>query len=202
MAHRVSIEVDGRRIEAQAGDNLLGICRNNGIDIPGLCYHPRLSVTGGCRLCVVKVDGRHGMVPACTLEVEQGMSIVAFDDELETARRFLIDLLLSEHNCDCLVCESAGACELQDLAYRYGLDSRARMFGTRDRVLPLEETSPVLTYDPSMHQGVRRDSGEDRLELCLSRFGDTCRCWAGRLGLLGVRRLWRMRAAVPNRRPP
>ena len=46
MAHRVSIEVDGHRIEAQAGDNLLGICRNNRIDIPGLCYHPRLSVTG------------------------------------------------------------------------------------------------------------------------------------------------------------
>jgi len=149
MAHRVSIEVDGHQIEAQAGDNLLGICRDNGIDIPGLCYHPRLSVTGGCRLCLVKVNGRSRMEPACTLEAEEGMSIVAFDDELETARRFLIDLLLSEHNCDCLVCESAGACELQDLAYRYGLDSRTRMFGTRDRVLPQEETSPVLTYDPS-----------------------------------------------------
>ena len=150
MARCVTIEVDGQRIEAQTGDNLFGVCRDSGIDIPGLCYHPRLSITGGCRLCVIKVDGRAGMIPACTLEVEQGMSIVAFDDELETARRFLIDLLLSEHNCDCLVCESAGACELQDLAYRYGLDNRTRIFRPSDHPLPPKDaTSPVVVYDPS-----------------------------------------------------
>ena len=150
VGDRVGIEVDGRRLEARAGENLLGVAREHGIEIPGLCYHPRLSVTGGCRLCVVKVDGRAGMIPACTLEVQDGMSVVAFDEELETARRLLIDLLLSEHDCDCLTCESAGLCELQNLAYRYGLDSRSRIFSPRKHLLPpKDETSPVLTYDPA-----------------------------------------------------
>ena len=148
MGKRGAIEIDGRRIEAQQGENLLHIARENGIDIPGLCYHPRLSVSGACRLCVVKVEGRPGLIPACTLTVAEGMSVVAFDEELETARRFLIDLLLSEHDCDCLTCESAGACELQSLAYRYGLESRARLFGPRQRALPAkDESAPVLTYD-------------------------------------------------------
>ncbi len=65
-------------------------------------------------------------------------------------RRMLIDLLLSEHNCDCMTCESAGNCELQDLAYRYGLDNRTRRFVARERLLPDRDlSSPVLDYDPS-----------------------------------------------------
>ncbi len=150
MKDRVEIIIDGKRVVSQEGENLLQVARDHGIDIPGLCYHPRLSVSGACRLCVVKVSGRVGMVPACTLTVEKGLSVVTFDEELETARRFLIDLLLAEHNCDCLVCESAGACELQDLAYQYGLDSRTRIFAMTDRALPKkDESSPVLTYDAS-----------------------------------------------------
>ena len=150
MGHGLAIEVDGRRIEAQVGDNLFEVCRGSGIDIPGLCYHPRLSVTGGCRLCVVKVDGRPGMIPACTVGVTDGMQVTAFDEELEATRRMLIDLLLAEHNCDCLTCESAGTCELQDLAYRYGLDTRSRLFSPRVRELPERDTSsPVLDYDSS-----------------------------------------------------
>jgi formate dehydrogenase alpha subunit len=150
MGKRVLIDVDGRALEVPECENLLQAARDHGFDIPGLCYHPRVSVTGACRLCVVKVKGRPGMVPACTLEASEGLSVVAFDEELEATRRFLIDLLLSEHNCDCVVCESAGDCELQDLAYRYGLDNRSRVFAPRQRELPpKDDSSPVLVYDPS-----------------------------------------------------
>jgi len=66
------------------------------------------------------------------------------------ARVTLVELLLDDHNCDCLVCESAGRCELQDLSYRYGLDSRTRRFAPSERQLPAEDdSSPVLVYDPS-----------------------------------------------------
>ena len=150
MEKTVAIEVDGRALEVPAGQNLLQAVRAHGIDIPGLCYHPRVSVTGACRLCVVKVKGSPGMVPACTLKASEGLSVVAFDDELEATRRFLVDLLLSEHDCDCVVCESSGDCELQELAYRYGLDSRSRVFAPRRRELPpRDDSSPVLVYDPS-----------------------------------------------------
>ncbi|MCJ7781988.1 MAG: 2Fe-2S iron-sulfur cluster-binding protein, partial [Acidimicrobiia bacterium] len=150
MRQPVQIEIDGRTINVERGRNVLAVAREHGADIPGLCFHPRLSMTGGCRLCVVKVDGRRGLVPACTLEAEEGLSLVAFDEELESIRASLIDLFLSEHNCDCLVCESAGTCELQDLAYRYGLDRRSRQFRLAERKLPeADASSPVLVHDPS-----------------------------------------------------
>ena len=133
-----------------AGENVLAVARRNGFDIPGLCYHERLTPTGGCRLCLVKVDGRHGTTTACTLQAADGLAITAFDEDLESDRRSLIELLLAEHNCDCLACEAAGRCELQDLAYRYGLDKRARRYTLPERVLPdVDDSSPVLVYDPS-----------------------------------------------------
>ena len=146
----VKFTIDGRIVEAATGENLLAVARRNGIDIPGLCYHPRLTPTGGCRLCLVKIDGRPGTATACTLEATDGLSITAFDEEIEAERRLLVDLFLAEHNCDCLVCESAGDCELQQLAYRYGLDKRTRRYPAPERNLPEEDaSSPVLVYDPS-----------------------------------------------------
>ncbi len=150
MADQVRLRIDGAEVLAEPGENLLQVARENGFDIPGLCYHPRISVTGACRLCVVKIEGRPGMVTSCTVPVTDGLDVTAFDEELESTRRMLVDLLLSEHNCDCLTCEFSGACELQELAYRYGLDSRTRRFASRERVLPdLDTSSPVLDYDPS-----------------------------------------------------
>jgi len=150
MPDEVRLTIDGLEVVAEEGQNLLQVARDNGFDIPGLCYHPRISVSGACRLCVVKIAGRPGMVTSCTVSVTDGLEVTAFDDELESTRRMLIDLLLSDHNCDCLTCESAGACELQELAYRYGLDSRTRRFASRERILPDPDlSSPVLEYDPS-----------------------------------------------------
>ena len=150
MSGRVRLTIDGRTIEATAGENLLAVARRNGFDIPGLCYHERLTPTGGCRLCLVKVEGGRGPTPACTLQASDGLTVTAFDEELEADRRWLIELLLAEHNCDCVVCEAAGRCELQDLAYRYGLDKRTRRYTLPDRTLPdVDDSSPVLVYDPS-----------------------------------------------------
>ncbi|MFC2095125.1 formate dehydrogenase subunit alpha [Candidatus Bipolaricaulota bacterium] len=150
MTERVALTIDGHRIEAVAGENVLAVARRKGFDIPGLCYHPRLTPTGGCRLCLVKVEGRSGTTTACTLQAADGMVLTAFDDELEADRQSLIELLLAEHNCDCLVCESSGGCELQDLAYRYGLDKRTRRYPAPVQELAKEDaSSPVLAYDSS-----------------------------------------------------
>lgn len=146
----VRLTIDGHKVEAKAGTTILQVARASGIPIPRLCYHERLSLTGGCRLCLVKIEGRSDLVASCAAPVVEGMIVTAFDEELESTRRMLIDLLLSEHNCDCLVCESAGTCELQDLAYHYGLDRRTRIFASHERALPpRDETSPVLTFDLS-----------------------------------------------------
>lgn len=121
MAQRISFNIDGRDIRAREGDNLLRVAREAGIDIPGLCYNPRLSPSAACRLCVVKINGSEWPAPACTTRITDGLEVVAFDEDLESWRRELVDLLLSQHDCDCINCDMAGDCDLQQLANRYGL---------------------------------------------------------------------------------
>ncbi len=121
MAEKVTIYVQDQKIEAEKGENLLKVARETGINIPGLCYHPNLTPTGSCRLCVVKINGNPEPVPACNINISQGLEVIAFDDQLEAWRQRVVDLLFSEHDCSCINCNASGNCELQDLAYQYGL---------------------------------------------------------------------------------
>lgn len=119
MAKEVTITIDGREVRAEEGANLLQTARDAGVDIPGLCFHPKLSPTGACRLCMVKINGR--VMPSCMTEVKDGMEVTAFDEDLESWRVTGLDIILNEHECACTGCHMAGGCSLQDLACRYGL---------------------------------------------------------------------------------
>ncbi len=145
----VSITIDDKTIHAPDGSNLLSVARLNGIDIPGLCYHRKLTPTGACRLCLVKIEGVRGLVTSCTVTVTDGMKVTAFDQELEDTRRFLLNYLLYEHNDSY---DGTYPDELRELVIRYGLDK------PENRLLrPIwekldyktDDSSPVLTYDPS-----------------------------------------------------
>ena len=149
MDDRVSIIIDGKNIGARRGDNLMESAQRNNIPIPSLCYHRKLTPTGACRLCIVKIKGRCGLVAACTVTVSEGMEVTAFDEELEAARRDILDYLLSEHNesFDCSYQD-----EFKALVVRYGLDDPARRrFPSVWKTLgqPIDDSSPVLTYDAS-----------------------------------------------------
>jgi formate dehydrogenase alpha subunit len=86
-----------------------------------MCYHPELSISGGCRLCLVEVDGRPFPIASCGLLGEDGMSIRTQSERLSEMRRDIIDLFVSDHPLDCVVCEKSGACLLQKYAYEYGV---------------------------------------------------------------------------------
>ncbi len=149
MKKIVKIQIDGKTITAPCGANLLQVARENGFDIPGLCFHPKLSPTGACRLCVTKIEGRPGFTMACTVQIEEGLQVTAIDDELESNRRHTLDYLLSEHNE-----ESGGQFEdeMAELVRRYGLEDPAqRKFKSLWQNLgyPTDNSSPVLTYDAS-----------------------------------------------------
>lgn len=149
MKENVNLIIDGRQLSAVKGSNLLQVARDNGIDIPGLCYHRKLSPTGACRLCVVKIEGQRGLVMACTVGVAEGMKVIAFDDELEELRRHTLDYLLAEHND-----EDDGTYhdELRELAVNYGLAQEAdRKYPNIYRELDygIDDSSPVLSYDAS-----------------------------------------------------
>lgn len=146
---RVTLTIDGIRISAPGGQNLLQAARDNGFDIPGLCYHRKLSPTGACRLCMVKLKNTQGLTMACTLRVSQGLDLIAFDAELDAYRKKTLEYLLIEHN---EANDGSYDDEFRALVLRYGLDapSRRSHANIAHRLgYKVDDSSPVLTYDAS-----------------------------------------------------
>lgn len=142
----VSVTVDGEKILMEEGRNLFSELRDRGYDVPGLCYYEKVSPTGACRLCIVKRAGK--IETACTMNVEKGMNLEVFTPELEEYRKEILYLILSEHKHDCMVCEAAGECDLEKLAYRYQIDVSNEVYPqVYDRNLT-SETNQVLIFDP------------------------------------------------------
>ncbi|MFC2152616.1 formate dehydrogenase subunit alpha [Bacteroidota bacterium] len=149
MAQLVNITIDGKKIQAQAGVNLLQVAHDNGIQIPSLCYHKKVSPTGACRLCVTKIEGSKGLVMSCTVSVREGMNIIAFDQELEETRKHTLDYLLAEHNDHY---DGTYIDEFRDWVIHYGLDKpENRRYPNISKELGYkkDDSSPVLIYDAS-----------------------------------------------------
>jgi len=119
----VNITIDGREIAAQVGQTILEAAQAVGIDIPTLCHHPALEPIGACRMCLVEVERQRTLQTACTFTVSDGMVVHTESEKVVAARKFVLQSLLSERNHFCMYCQLSGDCELQKLAYRYGLDS-------------------------------------------------------------------------------
>jgi formate dehydrogenase alpha subunit len=117
----IKITINNQPIETTPQTSVLEAALAHGIDIPRLCYHPDLAPSGGCRLCVVEVEGRPTPTPSCGLKCADGMVIHTQTEQLETMRRDIIDLFISDHPLNCVICDKNGACDLQKYAYRYNL---------------------------------------------------------------------------------
>ncbi|HZU87065.1 MAG TPA: 2Fe-2S iron-sulfur cluster-binding protein, partial [Anaerolineaceae bacterium] len=114
----ISLTIDGKKIEVTEGTTVLQAARQAEVFIPTLCDHPELTPYGGCRLCLVQVEGMRGLQPSCTLPVNNNMVIVTDNDQIRAARRFVLTLIFSERNHFCPYCQvSGGDCELQNAAY-------------------------------------------------------------------------------------
>ncbi len=118
----VRLTINGQPTVAQSGQTILEAAQAAGIDIPVLCHHPALSSWGACRMCVVEVKGMRGLQTACTCPVADGMEVQTETESAVAVRKFVLELLFSERNHYCMFCQMSGDCELQDAAYRYGLD--------------------------------------------------------------------------------
>jgi NADH dehydrogenase/NADH:ubiquinone oxidoreductase subunit G len=118
----VTLTLNGREIQAAPGKTILEVAREAGVDIPTLCHDPRLEPYGACRMCLVEVEGARGPMAACGTAIREGMVIETHTEKILTLRKFVLELLLSNHPLDCPVCEAAGDCRLQDYAYEYLVD--------------------------------------------------------------------------------
>ncbi|PWH14357.1 MAG: hypothetical protein DDG60_08015 [Anaerolineae bacterium] len=115
----VQLTINGKQIEVPEGTTVLRAAEMAGIQIPTLCDHKELTPYGGCRLCIVEVQGFRVPIASCTLPVSNGMVVNTETPALKKSRKFILSMLFSERNHFCPFCQvSGGDCELQNAAYR------------------------------------------------------------------------------------
>lgn len=122
----VRITIDGQPVEASPGQTVLQAASAAGIRIPTLCDHPRLPPQGSCRVCLVEIEKQRTLQPACTFPVSEGLNIQTDTPKIRAARRFALQMILSERSHYCMFCTASGSpgdtdCELQRLCYEHGL---------------------------------------------------------------------------------
>lgn len=142
---KLALTIDGKSIQTAEGQTVLSAARENGIHIPTLCYHPRTKQAGKCRLCVVEVEGLPGLRVSCSLEAKTGMVVRTNTEQVIETRKMIIELYLSNGKHNCLACEANGACELQDAAYRLGIDKPAFPEIPKDK--PYDDSCPMIIRD-------------------------------------------------------
>ncbi|OQX46352.1 MAG: NADH-quinone oxidoreductase subunit G, partial [Candidatus Sedimenticola endophacoides] len=141
----VTIEVDGREIQAKAGQMLIDATDAAGINIPRFCYHKKLSVSANCRMCLVEVAKVPKPLPACATPVAEGMKVQTRSPLAIAAQKGTMEFLLINHPLDCPVCDQGGECELQDVALGYGDD--VSRFVEGKRVVMDKEIGPLISTD-------------------------------------------------------
>ena len=145
MKDRIALNIDGREIRADKGISVLNVARENGIYIPTLCYHSRTGQAGKCRICVVEVEGLPGLQVSCSLLARDGMVITTASERIIETRKMIVELYLSNGKHNCISCEANGVCELQDTAYRLGIERPA--FPIAEKDCPVDLSSPMIIRD-------------------------------------------------------
>ena len=142
----VELTINGVRVEADSGSTIMDAADKAGIHIPRLCHHPRLSMQGACRVCIVEVEGVRNTVASCCYPVRDGMVVRTHTPEIQRLRRDIVELLLDNHPSDCNTCERNGNCELQRLASAMGI--RERLFAGERKRYEKDLSSPSVIRDP------------------------------------------------------
>ncbi|MBE0667539.1 MAG: (2Fe-2S)-binding protein, partial [Bacteroidales bacterium] len=147
----VSLTIDNKEIKVARGTTILKAARELGIDIPTLCHMELHDLNienkpGGCRICVVEVQGRRNLAPACITKCEEGMTVRSHNPRVMNARRTVMEFILSDHPKECLICPKSGHCDLQDMANRLGI-----------REIPGQDIAEMSTYRKDTSPSIIRD---------------------------------------------
>lgn len=121
MPEIIKLTIDGEMVEVPKGTTILEAAKKANIDIPTLCFLKEINEIGDCRMCLVELEGRKGFVTSCIQKAEDGMVVKTNTIALIEARRMVLDLILSNHQRDCLTCTRNGNCELQKLAEQFNV---------------------------------------------------------------------------------
>ena len=145
MNQAKTITIDGKRTSFEEGETVLQVADRIGIDIPTLCYISGLQATGACRMCLVEVKGARNLLPACATPAAHNMVVETESERVVRSRRMNIELLLASGNHNCLTCEANGDCALQELAYRYKVETVR--FAESPSRYETESSNPLIIRD-------------------------------------------------------
>ena len=168
----VTLTIDGQSVTVPEGTSIMRAAMEMGTQIPKLCATDMVDAFGSCRLCLVEIEGRAGTPASCTTPAMNGLVVHTQNQRLQTIRKGVMELYISDHPLDCLTCAANGDCELQDMAgavglrdVRYGYDGENHVFEKakscdhdhgnsphdceNDHWMAKDESNPYFTYDPS-----------------------------------------------------
>ncbi|MBI2934394.1 MAG: formate dehydrogenase subunit alpha [Chloroflexi bacterium] len=142
---QVSLTIDGTKVTAARGANVLQAARAAGIYIPALCYDPDLSNAGACRLCIVEVEGMEGMPRSCDLAAADGMVVNTLTPAIRDVRRRILEIIKADHANDCMMCPKNEHCELQRATKSVNVE--VRVSKKLAWLAPNDTSNPFFNYD-------------------------------------------------------
>ncbi|MBS7401502.1 MAG: iron hydrogenase small subunit [Eubacteriales bacterium] len=141
----MQVTINHHVYEFKQPQTILTACASIGIEIPTLCYEKSLGAIASCRVCVVKVVGRRGLVTACNTPIADGMQIITNDAEVTAARKTVLELLLSDHRLECTSCARVDDCRLKRFATQYGADKNT--FAPSRPLPPIDKNQKHIVRD-------------------------------------------------------
>ncbi len=141
----VNLKINGMSVSVPEGYTILQAAKEVNIEIPSLCYLKDVNCIGSCRVCVVEVKGRRGLIASCVYPVEEGMEVFTNTPAVRESRKTTVELILSTHHKKCLSCVRGNNCELQKIAFDYGVDEDR--FAQEEIQYEIDDHSPYIIRD-------------------------------------------------------
>ncbi|MDX2505003.1 MAG: NADH-quinone oxidoreductase subunit NuoG [Gammaproteobacteria bacterium] len=141
----VTIEINGKKVQAEQDQMLIEAADKAGIAIPRFCYHKHLSVAANCRMCLVEVEKAPKPLPACATPVTEGMVVSTNSTKALAAQKSVMEFLLINHPLDCPICDQGGECDLQDFSIGYGADKTR--YAEVKRVVRDKDIGPLIATE-------------------------------------------------------
>jgi len=140
----ITLTIDGKAVKAREGMTVYDAAREAGIYIPTICYHPYLTPYGGCRLCIVEIEGMPGSRTSCTTPASDGMAVQTNTPQLQELRRGILELILTEHPYTCLICNRKQDCPPYRTSIRKVGVTTGCQFCTKNRRCELQQVADYI----------------------------------------------------------
>ncbi len=144
----VNLVINNAKVSVEENTSILKAAKAYNMDIPTLCYYEDLNIKSDCRVCVVEIDGKKGLVSACSTPVAEGMVVYTSSPRVLNARKTIVELILSNHDNNCTACVKNMKCELQTLARNLGIDENR--FPSVFERCAIDDNNPSIVRNPNL----------------------------------------------------